>query len=805
MKRVIKWSATSLVLIMLLGSVGGYWFVHKNIAPVQGTFQLEDMDEEVNIYLDEWEIPHIYATTMENAYFAQGYIQAKDRLFQMDLSRRAIRGRLSEIFGKDFVDIDKFFLTIGFFRAAEKSEEIISEEGIKYLKSFADGVNTYIEENKGNLPLEFTLLGYEPELWEVSDSLTIGKYMSWVLGGNMETELLLMSLSEKLEEDKLKDIFPSYPEDGITIMKNAWQEVGSTKETADRLLSLTTMMNQSFLGERGIGIGSNNWVVSGKMTKSGYPILANDMHLEIKAPSIWYQNHLKVEGKMNVSGVIFPGVPGLIAGHNDRIAWGLTNLNPDVQDLYIEKQNPDNPHQFLYLGKWEDAEVKTYSIPVKGEEPVSLEVLITRHGPIISAIFDQPESVPLALQWTTHLPTAEMDTIIGMGQAKNLQEFLDSLQHFKVPAQNFVYADVDGNIAYRGNGLIPIRKKGDGQVPVPGWTGEYEWEGFIPYDELPTVINPDQGFLVTANNKVVDEAYPYFISNEWAPPYRAQTIYNSLKGRENLTLEEVLNVQSNRENLQAQTLAPFITRALQSKEWTKNEAKAKEGLLKWFNEGPRDLMEETGPTIYHTMYIQIIKNTFADEVGEEFFDKYLESNYNIKNTLDRYIQTDSIWFDDIGTEETEGKEGIIRKSFQDAVVELEKKLGNNIEKWQWGKLHTITFDHPLGSQKVLGFFYNKGPFPIGGSTVTPAAASFSLNQPFEVTSSAPWRYGVDMGNVNAGLDILFGGSSGHPFSKHYHDQVDLWLKDQYKPMWFNDNDIREAAKGKVITLTPVTQ
>ncbi len=805
MKRGLKWGAASLVLIILLVWVGGYWYLHKSIAPVQGTFQLSNIDEEVNIYLDEWEIPHIYATSMENAFFAQGYIQAKDRLFQMDLSRRAVRGRISEILGKDFVDTDKFFLTVGFMRAAEKSEEIISEEGAKYLSSFADGINTYITENKENLPLEFTLLGYEPEPWEVADSLAIGKYMSWVLGGNMETELLLMSLAEKLEEDKWKDIFPSYPEDGITIMKNAWQEVDSTTETTESLLSFTTMLNQSFLGERGLGIGSNNWVVSGKMTKSGYPILANDMHLEIKAPSIWYQNHLKVEGRMNVSGVIFPGVAGVIAGHNERIAWGLTNLNPDVQDLFIEKQNPENPHQFLYQEKWEDAEVVNYSIPVKGEENVPLEVLITRHGPIISSIFDQPESVPLALQWTMHLPTAEMDTIIGMGQANNLQEFINSLEHFKVPAQNFVYADVDGNIAYRGNGLIPIRKEGDGQVPVPGWTGEYEWKGFIPYNELPTVINPDAGFLVTANNKVVDDAYLYFISNEWAPPYRAQTIYNSLKDRDNFTLEEVLDVQSSQENLQAKLLAPFITEALQSKEWTKNEAKAKDLLLNWLNDDPQDLMEEVGPTIYHTLYIQLIKNTFADEVGEEFFGEYLESNYNIKNTLDRYIQTASPWFDDIRTEKTEGKEAIIRRAFQDTVVELEQRMGNNMEEWHWGEVHTITYDHPLGSQKLLGLFYNKGPFPIGGSTVTPAAASFSLSKPFEVTSSAPWRYGVDMGNVDGGLDILFGGSAGHPFSKHYDDQIDLWLEGQYKRMWLNDNDIKEASKGKVITLTPTSK
>ena len=484
MKKFLKWISISLILLVIAGFAWGYWFTHKSIIPLQGTYQASALQKEVTIYRDEWGIPHIYANTLEDVFFAQGYAQAQDRLFEMDLSRRAVRGELSEILGKDLLDTDKFFLTVGFYRTAEKGEKIMTEDGLKYLQSFAEGVNAFINDNKDNLPLEFSLLNYQPDPWVVSDSLAIGKYMSWVLGGNMQNELILMAAAEKVDEQKFKDLLPSYPQDGITIMKNSWREAGVTYAKTADMLSLLDLTDRGQVGVPGVGIGSNNWVVSGSMTESGKPILANDMHLEIKAPSIWYQNHLKVTGKLNVTGVIFPGIPGVIVGHNEYIAWGVTNLNPDVQDLYIEKRNPDNTYQFEYQGKWEDAEVIKYNIPVKGEQPVPYEVLITRHGPIITEVFEQPESVPLALKWTNLEPTSELDALIAIDQAKNWESFKKGLENFKVPAQNFVYADVEGNIAYRGNGLIPIRSKGDGQIPVPGWTGEYEWKGYVPYKEL---------------------------------------------------------------------------------------------------------------------------------------------------------------------------------------------------------------------------------------------------------------------------------------------------------------------------------
>lgn len=801
MRKYVRYVGIFVVIILLITITMGYWFAHKSIVPTQGMLETTALENEATIYRDEWGIPHIYANTLEDAYFAQGYAQAQDRLFEMDLSRRAVRGELSEVLGEGLLDADKFFLTIGFYRAAEESELIMTEDGKRYLQSYSDGVNAFIEDNKENLPIEFSLLGYQPDEWSIVDSLAIGKYMSWVLGGNMETELLLMATTEKIGEEKAKEIFPAYPEDGITIMKEAWREAGMGSLEMEQMLSLLDIADREKLGVPGVGLGSNNWVVSGSMTESGKPILANDMHLEVKAPSIWYQNHLKVPNQLNVTGVIFPGVPGVIVGHNDHVAWGVTNLNPDVQDLYIEKPNPDNKYQFEYMGKWEDAKVVEYSIPVKGKDAVPFEVVITRHGPIISSVFDQPESIPLALKWTNLEPTSELDAVLLMDTATDWESFKKGLDYFKVPAQNFVYADVDGNIAYRGNGLIPIRTKGDGQLPVPGWTGEYEWSGYIPYDELPTVINPEQGFLVTANNKAIDDDYPYFLTNEWAPEYRATSIYESLNGRTDLTVEDVVAVQNNWNNLQAETLSPIINKALASGTFTDTEEAAKQSLLEWLNNSPQDLPDSTGPTIYHTLYLQILENTFKDELGDDLYKSYL-SHGNSVNTLDRFLLNDSGWFDDVTTPAVETKEEIIVTAFKETVVDLKEELGSNVDKWKWGEIHTITYDHPLGQNKVLALFFNKGSYKMGGSSVTAGAASYSYSDPYEVTSSAPWRYGVDLGNMDGGLDILFGGSSGHPFSDNYDDQIDKWLDGEYKQMWFNDEDIKKAAGDRITIIRP---
>ncbi|HEX7065482.1 MAG TPA: penicillin acylase family protein, partial [Bacillales bacterium] len=514
-----------LVIIFLLigaGLVYGYWTLQRNLPMTEGTLTLSGLREPVTVYRDKNGLPHIKAENMHDLFIAQGFVTAQARMFQMDLSRRQASGTLSEVVGEATVERDKLFRTLGLRRWAKNSLPVYSEHAQDVLQWYADGVNAYIEhaEKNGTLPAEFRILGYKPDLWTPVDSLTIGKYMAYTLGGHWEGQAFRYYLVENFPEKKAMALFPSYPDDAPTIL----QAIRANPLDIEKSFASVVTPNPFN--------GSNNWVVSGEKTASGKPYLANDPHLGLATPSIWYEANL-ITPDINVSGVIFAGVPGIIVGHNRHIAWGVTNVGPDVQDLYIEKRNPDNPNEFLYKGEWYKAKVISENIHVKGGKVIPFEVTITRHGPIVSefAHDDHPDTA-LAMKWTALQPTTELQAVLKFMKAKNWDEFKEALTYFQVPAQNFVFASKDGTIAYRANGLIPIRKKGNSLLPVPGWTDKYEWTGFIPWGELPTVVNPKEGFIATANNKVTPDNYPYHISNVWAEPYRIERIRHVLASQD---------------------------------------------------------------------------------------------------------------------------------------------------------------------------------------------------------------------------------------------------------------------------------
>ncbi len=863
MKRLRRVLTVVLVVVVVLAAGGlGYAIrlARAGLPAYSAAVVLPRLEAEVRIYRDADGVPHIFATTLPDLFFAQGYAQAQDRLWQMDLSRRAVQGRLAEIFGAGYVDSDHFLRTIGFYRAAEASLAVYPPEVTAIAQAFADGVNAYIGQAGGRLPIEFTILGYTPEPWTVTDSAAIGKYMSWVLGGNMQAELFYLALTEKLGPEAAASLFPVYPDDGpittvspfggwagtgdgavgpaagapaATAAGSTWsgdalgREDGSSERSIAAVLRLLNVIEVATLGlgEAGpAGLGSNNWVVAGQHTATGKPLLANDMHLEIKAPSIWYQNHLFCPGELNVTGVIFPGVPGVIVGHNERVAWGVTNVGPDVQDLYIERPHPDNPYLFEYDGQWEQARVYREEIRVKGQtDPVIREVVVTRHGPIVSDVVGGEEGLPvaLALRWTALEPSCELAALIGFNRAADWDEFRQALEMFRSPAQNFVFADVDGNIAYRANGLIPIRKAGNGLLPVPGWTSDYEWTGFIPWDELPSLVNPAAGVIVTANNRVPAPGYRYFLSSAWSPPYRAASIWEELRGRSGLTAQDMMAIQLDMKNLQASRLLPAIRAALAPEgeagaagaagaagpagaAFTATEAAALEILLAWASDNPQDLASSPGPSIFHVFYHEALRATFADELGEELFRQFLKSGSPI-NTFDSLLLSgESVWFDDVTTPEVvEGPADVLVRAFRAAVARLGETLGGQPSSWEWGKLHTITFDHPMGGVSFLRPLVNRGPYPIGGSAVTAAAMSYRAGDPpYEVQSSAPWRFVADLADLNQCYDIMAIGVSGQPLSRHYADQMDRWLAGEYRLMLFDPEDIRALDGLRVTVLIP---
>lgn len=569
-KRAI-WNTFLVIVLVTLGIVMfENAYINRSLPQTKGELSVPGLLAEVKVVRDENGVPHITAKNEHDLFFAQGFVQAQDRLFQMDLSRRQASGQLSEVIGEAAVKRDKFFRTLGLRRAAKASYDAYNEEAKKVLQAFANGVNAYIElaKQEGRLPIEFRLLGYEPKPWTPIDSLTIGKYMAFDLGGHWQGQAFRYWALKNLPKEKAYDLFPSYPKDAPTIVQ-AYKDVQLSVEKAFASAVIPREWN-----------GSNNWVVSGKKTKSGKPLLANDPHLSLSTPSIWYQMHLQAP-TLNVSGVIFSGIPGIILGHNEHVAWGVTNTGPDVQDLYIEKRNPANKRQFLYNGKWEDARVVKEPIKVKGGKTIPYKVTITRHGPVISDFAYKDDNMAFSLCWTALDPSTELQAILEMNKATNWQQFEKALEHFHVPTQNFVFAAKDGTIAYKANGKIPVRKKGDGLLPVPGWTDEYEWIGFIPFDRLPRVVNPKEGFIATANNKVIGNHYPYHISHHWAQPYRYMRIAQVLESKNNLTIEDMKKLQMDQTNLWAKEFVPVLVQAVAGKPLSKIERKALDELRNW--------------------------------------------------------------------------------------------------------------------------------------------------------------------------------------------------------------------------------
>ncbi|MFB5083677.1 penicillin acylase family protein [Symbiobacterium thermophilum] len=779
-RRVTRWigyTALTLVVLLLLAVAGGYAVARRSLPRVSGELVLPGLRAPVTVYRDEWGVPHIEAQNEHDLYMAQGYVVAQDRLFQMDLTRRAAAGRLAEVIGPSQLETDKFFRALNLRRAAEASVQSYGPWARELLEAYAAGVNAFIAEAKAQnrLPVEFLLLGYEPEPWSPVDSALIGKIMAYDLGGNFEAEVYRLQLRNQVGPELADQLMPVYPEDGITMIRYRGGEgaeeprPGASAVAGARppgsSLDLTGLL--ALLRVPDEGRGSNNWVVAGSGTRTGKPLLANDPHLGARTPSIWYEQHLVVPGMINAYGVMFPGAPGIVIGQNERIAWGVTNTNPDVQDLYIERRNPDNPYQFEYMGRWEDALVYREFIGVKGQDPVPFEVVITRHGPIISEVVGDPDNRPeeaLALKWTAHMATPELEAVLLFPKARNWEEFREALRSFHVPTQNFVYADVDGTIAYRTGGLVPIRRSGDGLLPVPGWTDEYEWVGFIPFDQMPEAVNPPEGYIVTANNKVIDDAYPYFLTYSWSQPYRAMRIAEMIEAKlGDLTADDMQAMQVDYANLHARTLLPVLLPAVERAGVTGTAATAVELLKSW---DMVDSADQPQPLIFHLWWSELTRMLYEPLMGEELYRRMADKG----NVTDMALLAAAEGRPNGWIEAAGGLDKLAADSLQAAVDRAVALQGSDPGRWSWGRYHRLQPPHPVGAAAApLGWLLNPTSYPIGGSGVTVGAMSFGGDG--MVRTFAPWRQVVDLADPTGNSrSIVTPGQSGHFLSPHYDDQ-----------------------------------
>ncbi|MCF6139004.1 penicillin acylase family protein [Pseudalkalibacillus berkeleyi] len=768
-----------LIFVLILSSVVIY-ILQRSLPETKGEIVLAGINEPVSVIRDKSGTPHIEANSPRDLYTAQGYVTAQDRLFQMDLSRRLASGQLSEVIGEATLDRDRFFRTLGLRRAAERSLDQYSEEARNVLNWYTDGVNAYIKEaiDKNKLPPEYTILDFEPKKWSPVDSLTIAKYMAFDLGGHWEGQAFRHYLVQNFPEEKALELFPAYPDDGAMIISEAKNNPVNIEESL-----ASAVIPDPFNG-------SNNWVVSGQKTESGLPILANDPHLGLGTPSIWYETHLKTD-RLNVSGVIFAGIPGIIVGHNEQIAWGVTNVGPDVQDLYIEKRNPNKPDQFLYKNEWEEAEIIKEPIKVKDGATVDHQVTITRHGPIISEFARyKEEDTALALKWTALQPSTELEAVLRMNQADDWSSFKEALTYFHTPAQNFVFASVDGDIAYRANGLIPIRSKGDSLLPVPGWTGEYEWEGFVPWEELPTIVNPSKGYIATANNKIVDDDYPYHITHTWAQPYRQERIVEILSGIGPLKTQEMKELQMDKYNLQAEEMVKILLPKMDPLNLSEREQQAYRLVGKW---DYIDRKESGAPLLFHLWMYAISDQLFEKQIDPKMM-KFFDGRAQVVDELIRGADQgkSSIWMKEAG-----GITEVATKAFQQAVSEATTLQGKDIEDWRWGKYHSLLFEHPLGSTSPLQLLFNPNEVEVGGSRVTVMAAGWS-KKTGKVNHGAAWRTIVDLANIEQSQNIVGPGQSGHVLSTWYDDQVLDWANGTYHTTSINKRDYENGHQLKLV-------
>ena len=800
--RILLIVVVILLIVGLLGTGYGFFTVRRAWPKIDGRVRVKGLQSEVTVIRDKWGIPHLYASNTHDLFFAQGYVHAQDRFWQMEFWRRIGSGRLSEVLGESALGSDRFIRTLGWHRTAARELEQLDDETRSILEAYAEGVNAYLSSHRHRLGLEFTLLGltgtqFDPEPWTPLNTLTWAKVMAWDLGGNMDAELLRAHIVARLGSDALDTLVRPYPHDHPVIVPHPLGQ--------GTLESVPAAAFAPFVLGRGEGIGSNNWVVAGSRTETGQPILANDPHLAIQMPSIWYEIGLHCEPvgascPYNVVGSSFAGCPGVIIGHNERIAWGVTNLGPDVQDLFIERVNPDNLNQYEYQGQWLDMEIIREEIRVAGrKEPVVVNARLTRHGPIINDVVGGTQEdwsfgwQPLALSWTALQPGTLLRSVILLDQARNWEEFRRALSYWDVPSQNFVYADVEGNIGYQAPGRIPIRAKGNGSMPVPGWSGDYEWVDDVPFDKLPRAYNPSEGYLVTANNAVVGPDYPYFLSMDWDAGYRAQRIVELIEADPSLSVADMQTIQGDNSPLYARGVLPYL-RTLSSDD--RRLAQALDLLRAWDGRAVRD---SSAAALFEAFRLHLTELTFGDELGDQLLS---EARRSVMEALsDLLPDPASPWFDDQTTAQVETRDEIMLRALEAAVDELTDRLGKEMNRWRWGELHTATFQNQsLGKSgiRLIEKIFNRGPVEADGTLATVNNTGYRLDRPYAVSSVPSYRQVVDLQDFSRSVSMHTTGQSGHPYHRHYDDMIDPWRNIQYHPMLWLRKDVEAAAEGKLL-------
>lgn len=851
---------TAVVLVLVLVALTTFaWLTARRPLPEHsGEVQVEGLSSDVRVSRDAQGVPQIYADSAEDLFRAQGYVHAQDRFFEMDYRRHVTAGRLAELVGgnEDAIQADMVTRTFGWRHVAEEEFNILDDTTRQYLQAYADGVNAYLaERSPAETAVEYTVLDVsvevnEPEPWDPIDSLAWLKAMAWDLRGNYDDELdRALAYSTLDDASRVAELFPAFSGTGNTPILDpaeagaaaATQQTEATQtasatgdayrspdlaealESAQRALDAVPVQIA-----RGEGTGSNSWAVSGQYTESGKPLLANDPHLDLAAPGIWAQvglhcNQVSEQCPFDVSGFSFSGFPGVIIGHNADISWGLTNMGADVTDFFIERVRNDT-----YLrgaDEWVPMEKETEVIRVDGGSPIDLEVRRTVHGPIVSTVMDEGATDALrhspteagtelgqyeiSLQWTALQPGRTADAVFEMNRARTPADMKAAAAKFEVPAQNIVFATTDGHIGYQAPGKIPVRAdvpgavESDGAWPRPGWDARYDWTGFVPPEQMPGVVDPEEGFVVAANQAVLPGGTGPFLTRDWDYGYRSERIRTLLSERiaegRKLTAADMSEIQMDQWSVFADTLVPVL-RLVELPEGYDSDGQAL--LDDWDLSMDAD---SAAAAYFAAVWRNLLAITFNDELPESMWPEG-DSRWLavIQGMLDN--PNDEFWDDKSTVAVVESRDQVLTEALVSARQDLTVELGKDTSDWEWGTLHQLRLEHlVLGGSGVpapVAAYMNPAAVKVGGgSSIVNATAWDAASGSFDVTSGPSMRMVVDLDDLDASTWVVVTGTSAHPASEHYQDQLDAWSAGETFPWPFSAEAV-DAAQVDELTLTP---
>jgi penicillin amidase len=773
--------AAGVGLATLAGAGLGRLLLRQPQPPLDGVVRPPGVRADVEIVRDRAGVPHIYAAVSRDLYYSLGFVHAQDRLFQMELNRRIAHGRLAEIFGEPALGFDRFMRRLGLAHVAAAEASALGTDERDALEGYADGVNGFLAVHRHRLPLEFRLLRARPEPWAPVDSLAWGKVMAWLLSANWDSEWFRARLVEQLGPESAAAFEPGYPAGHPITIEPGVSYAGLSDsllaefQQAQRELSLLA------------GGASNAWAVSGERSVTGMPLLASDPHLRPQMPAVWYEAHLCGDG-LDVTGATMPALPAVLIGHNQQIAWGITASMVDTQDLFVEKLNPDNPEEYRTPNGWEPLTVRKETIRIRGRsEPVVELIQESRHGPSLTPLLNGERRF-LAVACPLLQVGSAVRGAIRLNRAQGWDEFRAALTDWDV-ALNFVYADRAGNIGYQLSGRVPRRKEGTGLLPAPGWDERYDWAGYLTSDELPHVFNPPEGYVVSANNRLVGDSHPFFLSHDWIDGFRAMRIEGQLRARERCSLDDFAALQQDFYSDAARQIVEQVA-DLEPRSGDPLTTRALEHLRRWdFRMDPASI----AATIYAVYRQRLLQNVFGSRLGA-LAGSYLGtapstgiagSAYPARVTgflIDVLRRKDAGW---LAASSYRSWDDLLWLSLTEAVRELQGRLGEDMDTWRWGRLHLIRFDHPLGRVKPLDRLFCRGPYPIGGDSDTPHQSS-GFSGDYAATDWIPsYRQLIDLGDFSKSRSIHTTGQSGLPGSPHFDDFIPKWRAGQYHPMLYD--------------------